>query len=216
LAKQSSKTCQVFILEFFMSDTVRSLKSFTPLTSRFEEALLYAARLHANQRRKGGSTPYVAHLLGVTALVLENGGDEDQAIAALLHDAVEDQGGMETLIEIRARFGERVASIVESCTDAFTTPKPPWQLRKENYIAHLRNAPAETRLVSLADKLHNARSILRSLRVDGESLWQRFKGGKEGTLWYYRTLVSVFRETGRDFMTTELERVVAQIEQLSE
>jgi (p)ppGpp synthase/HD superfamily hydrolase len=188
----------------------------TPLLgSRFEEALVFAARLHACQVRKGSGIPYIAHLLGVTELVLQDGGDEDQAIAALLHDAVEDQGGHETLATIRARFGDRVARIVEGCTDAYTQPKPPWQERKEAYIAHLRQAEAEVRRVSLSDKLHNARSVLYDLRREKEELWKRFNGGKEGTLWYYRTLVQVFQDTGGGEMAEELARVVAEIEKLA-
>ena len=150
------------------------------LTNRFQDALIYATRLHANQTRKGSTTPYIAHLLGVTAIVLEAGGDEDQAIAALLHDAVEDQGGMQTMEVIRNRFGEHVALIVDGCTDAYQTPKPPWKERKEEYIQHLGDVPAEVRLVSLADKLHNARSILADLRSQGGQTWDKFNGGKDG------------------------------------
>ena len=182
------------------------------LTERFEEALGYAAHLHALQKRKGTSIPYVAHLLSVTSLVLENGGDEDQAIAALLHDAVEDQGGLPTLQEIRRLFGERVARIVDGCTDAYVRPKPPWRKRKEDYLAHLRHAEADVRLVSLADKLHNARSILRDLRRDGPQSLSRFNGGRSGTLWYYRSLVTIFQELDDSLMVAELAEVVAEIE----
>lgn len=185
------------------------------LTERFEDALVYAAQLHSRQTRKGTDVPYVSHLLAVTALVLQDGGDEDQAIAALLHDAVEDQGGRGTLAEIRQRYGDRVASIVESCTDAYELPKPPWQERKENYLAHLPEATPDARRVSLADKLHNARSILRDLRQEGPVVWSRFKGGREGTLWYYRSLVEIFRATGSDYMVEELDRVVTAIEGLA-
>ena len=185
------------------------------LTERFEEALVYAFRLHQDQVRKQSRTPYVAHLLSVAALVLEDGGDEDQAIAALLHDAVEDQGGMATLEEIRLRFGENVTIIVDALTDAYTIPKPPWRPRKEAYIAHLHEASPEVRRVSLADKLHNARTILNSVQEEGENTWDRFRGGKEGTLWYYRSLVTVFRSTGDDLLTAELERVVSEIERLA-
>ena len=186
------------------------------LTNRFQDALVFAAQLHANQNRKGSTTPYIAHLLSVTALVLEAGGDEDQAIAALLHDAVEDQGGMQTLEVIRSRYGERVARIVDGCTDAYQTPKPPWKERKEEYIQHLHSVPAEVRLVSLADKLHNARAILADLRSQGAQTWDKFNGGKQGTLWYYRTLVDVFDATGADAMTAELKRVVDGISCLAE
>ncbi len=141
------------------------------LTRRFEEALSFAARLHEQQKRKGTDIPYVSHLLAVAAIVLEDGGDEDEAVAALLHDAVEDQGGKATLQVIRKRFGDRVAGIVAGYTDSDETPKPPWRERKEKYIAHLRHAPHEVLRVSVADKLHNARAILRDLRKHGERLW---------------------------------------------
>jgi len=186
----------------------------TRLTERFEEALVYSTQLHASQKRKAANIPYIAHLLGVTSLVLEDGGNEDEAIAALLHDAVEDQGGEKTLDEIRRRFGERVAMIVQGCTDSYTLPKPPWQERKDNYIDHLRHAIPEVRRVSLADKLYNARAILKTYRQIGEITWERFNGGRVGTLWYYRTLVSIFKQTGDDFMTAELERVVSELERL--
>jgi (p)ppGpp synthase/HD superfamily hydrolase len=185
------------------------------LTNRFEAALLYATRLHARQARKGSRVPYIYHLLGVTALVLEDGGDEDQAIAALLHDAVEDQGGLATLEEIRSRFGTHVADIVEGCTDSFTQPKPPWKERKEAYLAHLRSAGPEIRRVSLADKLHNARTILVDLRRYGEHTWWRFNGGREGSLWYFHSLLDVFKALDDTPMVAELASVIAEIERLS-
>jgi (p)ppGpp synthase/HD superfamily hydrolase len=185
------------------------------LTNRFEAALLFATRLHARQSRKGSRVPYISHLLGVTALVLEDGGDEDQAIAALLHDAVEDQGGLATLEEIRSRFGEHVADIVEGCTDAFSQPKPPWKARKETYLAHLKLAGPDVRRVSLADKLHNARTILVDLRRYGERTWWRFNGGREGSLWYYHSLLEVYRELDDSPMVAELASVIAEIEKLS-
>jgi (p)ppGpp synthase/HD superfamily hydrolase len=186
------------------------------LTERFEEALLYATRLHRGQLRKGSRTPYLAHLLAVTALVIEDGGDEDQAIAALLHDAAEDQGGIETLAEIRRLFGQQVADIVDGCTDTYLVPKPPWRERKERYIDHLQTASQAVQRVSLADKLHNARSILLDLHHLGESTWERFNGGKDGTLWYYRKLVRIFQVTNRSPMVDELVRVVAMIEKAAE
>lgn len=185
------------------------------LSARFEEALLLATQLHAGQCRKGTTIPYVAHLLGVASLVMEQRGSEDEVIAALLHDAVEDQGGETILKEIRRRFGETVAAIVEGCTDATTIPKPPWRQRKEAYLAHLREAPASERLVAAADKLHNARSILADYRALGEAVWERFNGGKEGTLWYYRALVEAFRASGPTPLVEELERVVSEIEEAS-
>jgi len=185
------------------------------LSPRFEEALLYAARLHANQLRKGGSVPYIAHLLGVASIALQYGANENEAIAALLHDAVEDQGGAATREEILRRFGDKVAEIVDGCTDADTLPKPPWKRRKEAYVAHIRNTSASVRLVSACDKLQNARAILADYRVLGESLWRRFSGGKEGTLWYYRALVQAFREAGTSPLIEELDRVVSEIERLA-
>lgn len=185
------------------------------LSRRFEDALTYATRLHAGQIRKGTTIPYIAHLLAVTSIVLEQGGNEDEAIAALLHDAIEDQGGASTREEIRRRFGETVVEIVNGCTDAEVVPKPPWRMRKEEYIAHLRDAPASVRLVSAADKLHNARAILADYRSEGESLWKRFHGEKAGTLWYYRSLVDVLRKTGPTPLIEELERVVSEIEALA-
>jgi (p)ppGpp synthase/HD superfamily hydrolase len=185
------------------------------LSARFEEALILAVRWHAGQVRKETTIPYIAHLLGVASIVLEQGADEDEAIAALLHDAVEDQGGAVALEEIRRRFGDAVAEIVAGCTDAWTTPKPPWRERKEAYIAHLRHASPSVRLVSAADKLHNARSILADYRAIGEALWSRFNGGKAGTLWYYRALVETLRSSDPAPLVEELDRVVSEIERLA-
>ncbi len=185
------------------------------LSERFTTALTYATQLHANQVRKGSGVPYVAHLLGVASIALEYGANEDEAIAALLHDAIEDQGGAATREEIRRRFGDNVTAIVDGCTDADTTPKPPWRQRKEAYIAHIPTASPSVLLVSLADKLYNAQSILKDYRVLGESLWERFQGRKEGTLWYYRALVDAFKKTGTTVIIAELERVVTQIELLA-
>jgi GTP pyrophosphokinase len=176
----------------------------------------FAYQLHAQQLRKGTKIPYIAHLLAVSALVLEAGGDEDQVIAALLHDAAEDQGGKETLEIIRKRFGERVASIVEGCSDTLSVPKPPWRKRKETYLEHLQDAPKEVRLVSLADKLHNARSILREVKQYGSETFDKFNGGKSGTLWYYAELVESFKQTENNFLIDELVEVVEQIRNLSE
>ena len=154
------------------------------LSRRFEDALTYATVIHAGQLRKGTGIPYIAHILGVTAIALEHGADEDEAMAALLHDAGEDAGGLGRIADIRTRFGSKVADIVAGCTDAVTLPKPPWRERKEKYIAHLAAADAGTILVSASDKLHNARAILADLRKEGDAVWSRFKGGKEGTLAY--------------------------------
>jgi len=195
--------------------TNHSALSTQQLSARFEEALVFTTRLHASQLRKGTQIPYVAHLLAVASIVLENGGTEDEAIAALLHDAVEDQGGSKTREEIRRRFGGNVAAIVDGCSDTDQFIKPPWRKRKEDYIAHLPQAPAAVRLVSLADKLHNARSILSDYRLSGESTWDRFKGGKAGTLWYYRSLVETFRRIETTPLAEELDRVVTEIERLA-
>jgi (p)ppGpp synthase/HD superfamily hydrolase len=183
-----------------------------PLTPRFVEALVYATEVHAGQARKGTTVPYVSHVLGVCALVLEDGGGEDEAIAALLHDAVEDGGGPPVLREIRRRFGDRVAEIVWACSDTDETPKPPWKERKARYIDHVRAAGPDARRVSCADKLHNARSILRDYRLVGERLWDRFSAGGEDNLWYYRSLVEAFRQPDRTPLVEELERVVGELE----
>lgn len=185
------------------------------LTARFEEALVFATQLHAEQTRKGTDIPYISHLLAVTAIVLENGGNEDEAIAALLHDAIEDQGGAATREEIRRRFGNTVVAIVDGCTDAEVIPKPPWRARKEAYIAHIRSASPSVRLVSAADKLHNARSVLADYLVLGDALWQRFNGGKEGTLWYYRAVTNALKDASINPVVEELERVVSEIERLA-
>lgn len=164
----------------------------TTLTDRFDNALAYASGIHRGQFRKGTTIPYVSHLLGVASLALEAGADEDQAIAALLHDAVEDQGGASRLADIRARFGDRVAAIVDDCTDADIEPKPAWRPRKEAYVASLSNKAADSLLVSLADKTHNARAILADHRIHGEAVWERFTGRKDGSLWYYSALSVAF------------------------
>jgi (p)ppGpp synthase/HD superfamily hydrolase len=184
-------------------------------TERFEKALVYATQLHARQVRKGTAIPYIAHLLAVAAIVLEDGGSEDEAIAALLHDAIEDQGGDATRQEIRRRFGDKVVEIVNGCTDAEVIPKPPWLERKKQYLEHLRGAAPAVLRVSAADKLHNARAVLSDLRRYGNSVWGRFNGGREGTLWYYRQLVQVFREASPSFLVEELDRVVSELERLA-
>jgi GTP pyrophosphokinase len=185
------------------------------LGPRFAEALPYAAQVHRDQVRKGTGVPYVSHLLGVAGIVLEHGGNEDEAIAALLHDAVEDQGGAPRLREIRQRFGDTVAAIVEGCTDTDEMPKPPWRPRKEAYIGHLASASPSVRLVSAADKLHNARTILADYRRFGDAVWDRFSGGREGTLWYYGALVEAYRPHGVTPLVEELERVVGELMQIA-
>jgi (p)ppGpp synthase/HD superfamily hydrolase len=184
------------------------------LGPRFLRAFAFAAEKHKRQTRKASTIPYIAHLMGVTSLVLEFGGDEDLAIAALLHDVVEDCGGEPMRKEVRRRFGRRVAKIVDGCTDASTIPKPPWLERKETYIRHLKDADADTRLVSAADKLNNVRSIIADYREIGEAVWTRFNGGREGTLWYYRTLLNEFqRKPNR--LIREFSLAVAELESMA-
>jgi (p)ppGpp synthase/HD superfamily hydrolase len=182
------------------------------LTERFDEALTYAAKLHAGQVRKGTEIPYVSHLLGVCALVLEDGGDENEAIASLLHDAGEDAGGRQTVDEIRRRFGDEVARIVEDTSDTLEIPKPPWRERKESYLAHLETASPAALQVSLADKLHNARAILRDCEQIGEAVWERFNAPPDAVLWYYRSLADIFDRRSASPMAGELNRVVSELE----
>lgn len=164
------------------------------LSSRYDEALRYAHALHREQMRKGTTIPYISHLMTVSALVIEHGGTEDQAIGALLHDAAEDQGGEATLADIRNRFGDAVAQIVHDCTDAWEEPKPAWRPRKEAYLAILPKKSPQSLLVSLADKTHNAEAILFDYRALGDALWPRFTGGADGTRWYYGALAGVFAQ----------------------
>ena len=185
------------------------------LSARFTDGLIFATQLHGNQTRKGSGVPYIAHLLGVASIALEHGANEDEAIAALLHDAIEDQGGAPTREEICRRFDDTVTAIVDGCTDTDITPKPPWRQRKEAYIAHISKASTSVLLVSASDKLHNARSILNDYRVLGDAVWERFKGGKEGTLWYYRSLVKAFLTAGATPLVNELERTVDELERLA-
>ncbi len=165
------------------------------LGQRFSDALILAHELHARQTRKASSVPYVSHVLAVAALVLEYGGDEDTAIAALLHDSVEDCGGQATARIIGERFGERVLGIVLGCSDTDECPKPPWAERKQRYLAHLPNASPDVHLVSAADKLHNLISLVRDHRQRGDELWSHFRSGRDGALWYYGELIGIFNQT---------------------
>jgi (p)ppGpp synthase/HD superfamily hydrolase len=189
------------------------------LTWRFDTALQFASGLHHDQTRKGGPIPYVAHLMSVCALVLEAGGDEDQAIAALLHDAVEDRGGRSILDTIRQMFGDRVANTVESCSDSTATnpeEKLPWRERKDNYLEHLRNANADALIVSAADKLHNARAILADYRELGEGLWSRFNAPKQDQLWFYGEMATTLRQTAAPRpLVDELGLVVGELKRLA-
>lgn len=195
-----------------------------PPSVRFDEALGFALHLHRSQVRKGTSIPYISHLLAVAGLVQENGGSEDEAIGALLHDAIEDQardwpGGAPALrAEIERRFGPAVLVIVNACTDAEIIPKPPWRVRKEAYIRHLRESDSPSALlVSAADKLHNARCILEDFRQSGDELWQRFNKDARSAgaqLWYYESLATVLQERGPSGIAAELGRTVATLRQL--
>jgi (p)ppGpp synthase/HD superfamily hydrolase len=168
------------------------------------------------ESRKGTAIPYISHLYSVAALVMESDGSEEEVIAALLHDAVEDHGGVKTLEKIRSDYGEEVAAIVDGCTDDAPPEgqeKRPWRERKEEYVTHIASASDSVRLVSNADKLHNARCILRDYRDIGEAIWDRFTGKKEGSLWYYRALADVFLSNpANTFLAEELNRVVVELE----
>jgi (p)ppGpp synthase/HD superfamily hydrolase len=192
-------------------------KSGRPATfsPKFRKALNYAARVHGRQIRKKTGRPYIGHLLNVASLVIEYGGDEEMAVAALLHDAVEDQGGLPRLREIRRKFGRRVAHIVDGCTDSYTIPKPPWIERKRAYVKRVQNESVEVRLVSAADKLSNVRETIHDLRVQGEYVFERFAGKKDGTLWYYGALVGEFRKAGSNPLVEELARAVTELESIA-
>ncbi|AFY60089.1 HD domain-containing protein [Synechococcus sp. PCC 6312] len=186
-------------------------------TQRYFDALEYAATLHKAQTRKGTDIPYISHLAAVATIAIHYGADEDEAIAALLHDAVEDQGGLQTLDYIRNEFGERVAEIVQACSDSIADTiqgeeKLPWKDRKLAYLDHIKTASPSVRLVSASDKLHNAQSIRRDYQTLGDELWNRFNAGKEGTLWYYRSLVEAFREHGDSPLLQTLDEVVTELE----
>jgi (p)ppGpp synthase/HD superfamily hydrolase len=193
----------------------------TDLGSRYEEALGYTARIHAGQTRRGGDVPYISHLLAVSALVIEDGGSEDEAIAALLHDAVEDQGGMKRLEDIRERYGDEVAYIVEKCSDSDGAEKGMWRGRKERYLAELREERSTAvHRVSVADKVHNLRSIVRDYRMNREHLWNIFSPGAQNAkaqLWYYRSLVLTYKAAGCEGpLYEELARLVSDLERLVE
>jgi (p)ppGpp synthase/HD superfamily hydrolase len=186
------------------------------LSRQFEKALVYATRIHGGQLRKKTKIPYIGHILGVTAIAMEYGANETEAIAALLHDAVEDCGGKKRLRDIEKIFGKAVARIVDGCTDTYEKPKPPWLERKKKYVTHVRHAPVATKLVSASDKLHNVRACLMTYRQEGERLWSRFSGGKQGTLWYYRALVTAFGKNRRiTSLVEEIDRTLTALESLA-
>lgn len=185
------------------------------LTPRFDEALQFAVSLHRDQRRKVNDAPYIGHLLRVCGLVLEYGGTEDEAIAALLHDSLEDQNRPGLAEDIAARFGETVLSIVQACSDTVVQPKPPWRERKEAFLERLRTANAAVRLIQAADKLDNVSILLGQYRVFGPEIWNKFKGGREGTLWYYRRVAEVLGWASENPLVLELARRVEELEQLA-
>jgi GTP pyrophosphokinase len=193
-------------------ETMHDICSGPERWARLAQAAAYAMSVHADQQRKGANTPYIAHLLAVASLVLEHGGDEDQAIAGLLHDAIEDCGIAQEAI-IAERFGPRVARTVRACTDADTLPKPPWRERKRAYLQHLETADQDALLVSCCDKLHNARAIVTDLRTDGDSVFERFRAGKAGTLWYYEALAEAFLRLLPGPLSRDLKDAVAQMQQ---
>jgi (p)ppGpp synthase/HD superfamily hydrolase len=190
------------------------------LTDRYAEAVAYASALHAQQVRKKTSIPYISHLLAVSALVLEAGGDEEMAIAALLHDGPEDQGGQRILDDILERFGPRVAEIVRGCTDSLAEDpedKDDWETRKKDYLEHLEQTSADGLAVSLADKLHNARSIVTDLLIGGASVWGRFTASPDRILWYYQSILDVAeRRCDRLFLVVNLREAIGEMTRLQE
>lgn len=195
-------------------------RSTAPLLSpRFALALQFANQIHATQVRKGLGAPYISHLMAVSALVLEYGGDEDQAIAALLHDAAEDCGGRPMLETVRVMFGEEVASIVECCTDTFESPKPAWRPRKEAYIARMRTEPPSARLVVTADKLHNLANTIRDIRAQGPAAWcaamaSSANGSAEKQMWYYQGCRDALATGWTHPLIREFSRAVDELERL--
>ena len=181
------------------------------LGARLDDAFRYAREVHATQTRKGTDRPYFGHLIGVASIVLDDGGSEDEAIAALLHDAVEDQGGRARLADIRARFGDAVARIVEDCTDSWDTPKAPWAERKAAYVRHARTLPPPSLRVSAADKVHNTYTLLRDLRNEGEAVWGRYRATADDVMAYYEGLVRAYRQAGGGRLVDELDRIVRGI-----
>ena len=174
----------------------------TQLSKRFADALVYATRVHCDQTRRG--RPYIAHLLSVAGLVLEDGGSEDEAIAALLHDAAEDQGGYRRLRDIRARYGDEVAAIVDSCTDSYEEPKPAWRTRKEHYLEHLADSSPSALRVSIADKIDNASSILSDLATHPDA-------ASDDVCWYYASLAGAFRHLQPGPRADELARLSSEL-----
>lgn len=182
---------------------------------RFQDALVYTCTIHDGQIRKKTGMPRVAHLISVAGLVLEHGGTEDEGIGALLHDAVEDAGGWPRLDDIQLRFGDAVTALVRGCTESDITPRPPWRERKQAYVQHLMHGSDSIQFIAAADKLHNARALRRGLAADGDRIWEKYKGGRAGTIWYYRALIEVLRRRAPGQLISELTRVVDEIEELA-
>lgn len=187
----------------------------TTATDRLKRCLAWSADLHAGQTKKGSKVPYVAHLWGVASLVAEMGGNEEACIAALLHDAAEDQGGEATLALIRAEFGATVEQVVRDCSDTLVKPKPRWRERKERHLAHLEEVDDMALLVMLADKIYNATTIVRDLRSQGLVALDKFNGGRKGTLWYYRQMVDLFGRRMAGRWAGELALVVDEMHRLA-
>ncbi len=177
---------------------------------RLDEALALAAGAFRHIARKGTRVPYLSHLMIVAAQVAEHGGDEEQIIAALLHDYLEDIPGADAA-ELEQRFGARVSRLVLALSDATSQPKPPWKARKLRYLAQLEHEPAEVKLISAADKLHNATSLLRELEAVGEAVWQRFSAPREESLWYLRAAHAALAKGWAHPLLDELERVVRRL-----
>jgi (p)ppGpp synthase/HD superfamily hydrolase len=185
------------------------------LSNKFPDALAYASRFHGGKLRKKTRIPDIGHVLGVTAIALEYGANQTEAIGALLHDTAEDAGGKKRLRDIKRRFGTAVAKIVDGCTDTYASPKPPWLERKKQYVRHVADASDSIQLVSASDKLQNVRSLLRNYREEGDRLWERYNSGKEGALWYYRALTKAFDGKRTKPLLAELDRAVTELETLS-
>jgi len=184
------------------------------LTSRFAEALAFTCRLHATQRRKLSGSPYVAHLLRVAGMVLEEADSEEEAIAALLHDAIEDQGGPAARATIRRRFGDEVTALVDECSDTDRHPKPPWRERKRAFLDRLQQASSSARRIVAADKLDNVRGLIQGYREHGDDLWKHFHGNRDETLWYLGAVADVLRRAGSGPLVEDLARAVAELERL--
>lgn len=189
------------------------------LTDRFVEAVTVAHSVHDGEARKGTHVPYLAHPLGVAALVLEDGGDEDEAIAAVLHDTVEHAQDAETARQVHRRiveeFGELVGDLVLACTDydPYSGERGQWKERKQRYLDHLDTTPVSTLRISAAEKLHNAAAILRDLRIDGDAVWDRLEHGRDGQLWYYRQLADRLADVAGGPLVRELNETVTAMEE---